>query len=108
MNDDQRQFLLLLRQPPARLTVEQTAWALNFQTYEIQTLVTLRLLKPIGDPAPNAPKHFHAKEVVELTADKAWLTKATNALYRFRFNKNARQKSHQPSHVVPLNTTGSR
>ena len=107
MSDDQRQFLLLLRQPPARFTVEQTAWALNFQPYDIQTLVVLRLLKPIGNPAPNAPKHFHAKEVLELAAEKAWLTKDTNALYQSRFNKNSRQKSRRVSRVVPLNTTGS-
>jgi len=74
MNDDQRQFLSLLRQPLARLTVEQTAWALNFQHYEIGTLVTLRHLKPIGNPAPNAPKHFHAKDILELAGNKTWLS----------------------------------
>jgi hypothetical protein len=96
---------LLLRQPPARFTVEQTAWALNFQPYEIQTLVTLRHLKPIGSPAPNAPKHFHANEILELAANKAWLTKATNSLYQHRFDKNSRQKSRQESRVVPLNSS---
>jgi hypothetical protein len=59
-------------------------------------------------PRPNATKHFHAKEILELAGEKAWLTKATNALYHFRFNKNYRQKSRESSHVVPLNTTASR
>ena len=108
MSDDQRQFLLLLRQPPARFTAEQTAWALNFQPYEIQTLVTVRLLKPIGSPAPNATKHFHAKEILELAGDKTWLTKATNALYQHRFKKNSRQKSCQNGLVVPLNAGANR
>ena len=107
MNDNQRQFLSLLRQPPARFTVEQTAWTLNFQVYEIQTLVTLRHLKPIGNPAPNAPKHFHANEILELAANKAWLTKATNLLYQFRFNKNSRQKSRQTISVVHFDAKDS-
>jgi|GEM_PF-6535460 len=43
-------------------------------------MATLRHLKPIGNPAPNTPKHFHAKEILELDGNKAWLTKATNLL----------------------------
>ena len=111
MSDDQRQFLLLLRQPPARFTVEQTAWALNFQPYEILVLVTLRHLKPIGSPAANATKLFMAQEILELARDKAWLTRATNALYQHRFKKNRHQKgrpvnSSQTS-FISLEPTGT-
>ena len=95
MSDDQRQFLSLLGQPPARFTVEQTAIVLNFQDYEILALVTLRILKPIGSPVKNATKFFIALDVLDLAKDKAWLTKATNALYQLRFKKNNLQKSRR-------------
>ena len=95
MSDDQRQFLSLLGQPPARFTVEQTAIVLNFQDYEILALVTLRILKPIGSPAKNATKFFIALDVLDLAKDKTWLTKATNALYQLRNKKNNLQKSRR-------------
>ena len=95
MCDEQRQFLSVLGQPPARLTVEQVGWGLNFQPYEILALVTLRLLKPIGDPEKNATKLFWTQEILELGKDKAWLTKATNALYKYRNKRNLLQKSRR-------------
>jgi len=96
MSEDQQRFLALLRQPQARFTVEQTAWALNFQPYEILVLVTLRLLRPLGSPpAPNAMKYFPALKILDLAKDEAWLLKATNALYNHRFKKNRLQKARR-------------
>ena len=73
MCDEQRQFLGVFGQPPARLTVEQVGWGLNFQPYEILALVTLRLLKPIRDPEKNATKLFWTQEILELGKDKVGL-----------------------------------
>ena len=41
MSEDQHQFLLLLGQLPARLTVEQAAWVLNCQPHDVPVLLQL-------------------------------------------------------------------
>jgi hypothetical protein len=95
MSEDERHFLMSLQQPQARFTVEQTAWVLNFQCYEILSLVSLGLLSPIGDPAANAIKYFYAQEILELAKNKSFLKRATNAMYQARLKKNRRQKEMQ-------------
>lgn len=42
MKDDQRHFLALLGQPPARLTVEEAAWLINCQPHDIWSNSTPR------------------------------------------------------------------
>lgn len=91
MNDDQRQFLALLGQPPARLAVEQVAWLLNCQPHDIPVLMAARLLKPLGQPAPNGAKWFAAAELTALTRDRAWLTRVTHTLQEYW-----RRKNHTP------------
>jgi hypothetical protein len=91
MSDEQLKFLSL-EEKPARLTVEQTAWALNCQQHDIRTLVNARLLKPLGDPADNAVKYFAAFELAELARNRHWLDKATQAIYEHWQTKN-----HGPS-----------
>ena len=88
MNDAQCQFLSLLAQPPARLTVEQAAWVLNCQPHDIPILVTARLLKPLGTPRANSTKYFSLVEVSELARDPAWLARVTNALYEHWRERN--------------------
>ena len=92
MNEDKRNFLQSIGQPEARFTVEQTAWALNFQPYEILSLVALGLLSPIGKPAANATKYFYADEILALAKNQSFLKKATNAMYEARAKKNNDQK----------------
>jgi hypothetical protein len=93
MNDEQRQFLSLLGGAPARLTVEQSAWALNCQPHDIPVLVAARLLKPLGNPPPNGSKFFATPEILELSRDRAWLARVTNALQQHWRGKNARRSS---------------
>jgi hypothetical protein len=93
VKDDQRHFLTLLGQAPARLTVEQAAWVLNCQPHDIPVLVAARLLRPLGHPPPNGTKYFSTAEVLEITRDRAWLVKMTNAVCQHWKIKNAR-KSH--------------
>jgi hypothetical protein len=109
MQDDQRQFLTLLAQPPARWTTEQTAWALNCQPHDIPVLVAARLLKPLGNPAPNSLKYFSAAEVAESARDRTWLARLTNALYEHwrRSNQqkppvNGRRAGHRHAGRSPL------
>ena len=55
--------LLSLRRLPARLNYFQTAAVLGFSEHDIPVIVRAKLLKPLGKPAPNAPKYFAAHEV---------------------------------------------
>jgi hypothetical protein len=93
MKEEQNQFLNLLGHPPARLSVEQTAWALGCQAHDIPILVAARLIKPLGNPAPNAIKFFATAEILEQAKDRSWLVKVTNTVNQAWQKKNARQKS---------------
>jgi hypothetical protein len=99
MSDEQHEFLRLLGQMPARLTVEQTAWVLNCQPHDVPILVAARLLKPLGDPPPYAVKFFATVELVELIKNRTWLGKITNAVNQHWQKKNLRKKSR------PLNNS---
>jgi hypothetical protein len=60
---------------PARLDVTATAKLLGFAEHDIQILMAVGKLMPLGDPAPDAPKWFAAVEMIQLAADQDWLHK---------------------------------
>ena len=93
MKEEQNQFLRVLGQLPARLTAQQVAWVLNCQAHDVPVLVAARLLKPLGNPPPNAVKFFAALEVLEQAQDRTWLAKMTNALNQHWQRKNAAKKN---------------
>lgn len=93
MRDDQHRFLDLLGQPPVRLTVEQAAWVINCQPHDIPVLVAAKLIRPLGNPQPNATKYFSTAELLEVSKDRAWLSKATTAVSLHWKIKNARKVS---------------
>jgi hypothetical protein len=95
MNDAHLNFLALLRQPPVRLTVEQTAWILNCQAHDIPVLVVAKLLKPLGNPPPNATKVFATSDVLEKSQDPVWLAKVTNAIHQHWRVKNGKKTKPQ-------------
>jgi hypothetical protein len=66
---------------PACLDVSATGNLLGFAEHDIQILMAVGKLTPLGDPAPNAPKWFAAVEMIRLAADQAWLHKATKELH---------------------------
>jgi hypothetical protein len=92
MREDQHRFLSLLGQLPARLTTEQAAWLLGCQPHDVPILVSSRLLKPLGNPPQNAVKFFATAELLELSRERGWLVKVTNAINQCWREKNARQK----------------
>jgi hypothetical protein len=102
VKEEQNQFLRLLGQIPARLTAEQTAWALNCQPYDIPVLVAARLLKPLGNPQPNSVKYFASVEVLELAKDRNWLARMTNAVNQHWQKKNASKKNCSAIGLQPL------
>jgi len=67
---------------------------LGFETHEIPLLVGKRLLKPLGNPVPNAQKFFAALTIIELAQNVDWLDKATKALYGYWNTRNTKKKSN--------------
>jgi hypothetical protein len=96
MKEEQHQFLRLLGQLLARLTAEQAAWLLNCQAHDVPILVAARLLKPLVNPQKNGIKFFATSELLELTKDKAWLVKVTNAVNQ-HWQKNNANKNKLPT-----------
>jgi len=84
---------MLLGQLPARLTAEQAGWLLNCQPHDISVLVSARLLKPPGNPAPNGIKFFCTTDVLEHLKDRSWLTRMTNIINQHWHRQNSRKKN---------------
>ena len=78
---------------PARLDVGATAKLLGFAVHDMQILMAVGRLTPLGDPAPNAPKWFAAVEMIRLAGDQEWLHKATKELSKFWHSKRVRRQS---------------
>ena len=76
---------------PARLDVEATAKLLGFAKHDIQILMSVGKLTPLGDPASNAPKWFAAVEMIQLATDQVWLHKATKEISKYWQNKRERR-----------------
>jgi hypothetical protein len=82
---------------PARLTSEEAGWALGFASHDIPILVKAKLLKPLGSPAPNAPKYFSSVYVEGLAKDIGWLNKATK-----KVSEHWKSKNEKPSAKMAL------
>lgn len=85
------------RNLPGRLGVDATAKLLGFAEHDIQILMGVGKLTPLGDPAPNAPKWFAAVEMIRLATDQEWLHKATKEVARYWRNKRDRIQCPLPS-----------
>lgn len=93
MNGADRQLLLCCQRLPARLDVNQTAELLGFMPYEIPILIKAKLLRALGEPAPNAHKFFSSAEILMLGQDRQWLDKATKLVSRHWQRKNHQRQS---------------
>jgi hypothetical protein len=102
MSDDQNQFLSLLGQLPARLTVEQAAWVLNCQPHDLPVLIAARLVKPLGNPVSNGIKFFATSEILESAKDRHWLMKVTGTINQHWQKKNQRKKRFHLAVVVAV------
>lgn len=81
--------LLNLRRLPAMLNMAQTAAMLGLAEHDIPVLVRAGLLKPLGNPPPNAVKSFATVQVMELAGEIASLNKIRNTVYEYWRDKNA-------------------
>jgi hypothetical protein len=102
MNPDKERFLNQ-KIHSERLTAEETAWLLGFSAHEIPILVAKGLLKPLGHPAPNAPKFFLTATLKDLERDEKWHGKAADTVQEYWRNKNSRKQDstdkRQPSRL---------
>ena len=90
--------LLNCQRLSGRLTSAEAAAVLGFGEGDITTLMAAKLLKPLGKPAPNAPKFFASVTVSALAQDERWLNLATIAVTKHWLNKNSRKRAnHQHS-----------
>ena len=85
------------RELPGRLDVVETAKLLGFAEHDVQILMAVGKLMPLGDPAPNAPKWFASIEIIKLSTDQVWLHKATKELSKYWRNKRGRRQTPVPS-----------
>jgi hypothetical protein len=102
MNPDLERFLNL-KHMPQRLSAVEVAGVLGLTPHEIPILVSKGLLKPLGHPAPNAPKEFLRSAIVDLERDEKWHGKATDVLQQYWRFKNSRKQdatdNRQPSRL---------
>jgi len=77
---------------PGRLTTAEAAAVLGFREHDMNLLVAVKMLKPLGEPATNSPKYFASMVVVELAQNTAWLSKATKMVSKYWQGKNERKK----------------
>ncbi len=70
-------------QLPARLEVKEVSILLRFSESAIPVLVGAGLLKPLGKPAPNAPKFFARVEIERCAESVDWLNQATRCVEQY-------------------------
>jgi hypothetical protein len=99
MQQDMERFLNL-KQVPARLTIEETAWFLGFSSHDIPILVARGFLRPLGHPAHNGQKFFLAATLDELRRDEKWFSKACDAIVEYWRRKNTRKAGRNGGHKV--------
>ena len=88
---------------PARLDATATAKLLGFAEHDIQVLLRVGKLTPLGDPAPNAPKWFAAIELIRLAADRDWLSRASREVSKYWRHKRERCLKPRPvNSAVPV------
>ena len=85
----QARELLNLRRLPAMLTTAQAAVLLGLAEHDIPVLVRAGLVKPLGNPPPNAVKSFSTAQVLELAGESATLSKIRSTVYQYWRGKNA-------------------
>lgn len=93
LDTNQRQLFLNCRRLPARISSAEAAAVLGFSEHEIPLLVSAGLLKTLGRPAKNGPKYFSSSEILAVSGDRNWLSKATATVTKYWHGKNLRKSS---------------
>ena len=80
---------------PARLHVKMVALVTGFAESDIPILVERGLLKPLGKPAPNAPKYFARVEIELFCQDVDALNQATRSVSQY-WKKKRERRTNDP------------
>ena len=75
------------------MSKQGTVGATDCQPHDVPVITAARLLKPLGNPQPNSVKFYSAAEVLELSKDRTWLAKVTNAINQHWQKKNAAKRN---------------
>jgi hypothetical protein len=96
----EQNFTSLIRDgTPARLDSERAAKLLGFGGHDVPVLIAAGMLRPLGNPPLNAPKHFALVELLALAEDRDWLHKATRAVSRHWQRKNDEQRNKRATQI---------
>lgn len=91
---------------PGTLLAEQVSALFGFQPHDIPVLVAAKLLVPLGNPTPTSVKHFAASDVVAKAANRKWLHRAVNCIYR-HWRKNHQHRNNKPKESKGHETQGN-
>ncbi|MDB6016340.1 MAG: hypothetical protein JWR19_829 [Pedosphaera sp.] len=80
---------------PARVSGREAAVLLGFSEHDLPILVRAHLLKPLGQPGPNSPKHYASIELLQHAQDVKWLHRATEIVAKNWQKRNARRRQEQ-------------
>jgi hypothetical protein len=94
MNPERKEFLSVIRMPPARVAAEEAAWMLGCAPHDIPVLVSAGLLKPLGHPPASGTKYFATATLLKLRDDLNWLSRASDAIVKHWQAKNARVRGN--------------
>ena len=75
----------------ARVTIEDVARIFSISGDGVSALIRAGLLRPLGNPAPNAPKYFAAVTILRLTQDEQFLDRMSRCLQRHWKQHNQRK-----------------
>jgi len=96
--------ILTLPRLPGRLSSEETACLLRFDTHELPWLAKAGILAPLGSPAPNAPKYYCTAKVLKLIENEALLDKATKCVSAGWRRKKQSAASKSPALKLPTDS----
>ena len=105
--NDQNLVYFLQQGVSARLDAAHTAKLLGFAPHDVPVLVGARLLKPLGNPTPNAPKYFALVDILEHASDREWLNQATKALAKHWQHKNDAQHAKKTKEPLSAEVSAS-
>jgi hypothetical protein len=75
-----------------RMDAAEAALVIGCREHDIPVLIRAGLLKPLGNPPPNAVKYFAATVIHQLAADEKWLGKVTHALNHYWTEHNKKRQ----------------
>ena len=85
--------LLGLRRLPGRITAEQAAKLLGFETHDIPVLLKSKELRALGCPSQQSVKYFASSAIEELSRNEKWLSHATRLIQNNWSRQNQKRKT---------------